>query len=233
MAVAQAAWTAAGTSSTSGTTVSTATAVLTSGNFGIAFVAFDTLTASTPTVSITDNASGSWTQIGTTVRSATFGTGKPSNAIFIRTTVGTGSTMTVTATFSSAITYKVITTRQFSGTAGSVSGITSVLGTSTPPALTTPSATASGDMYVTHLAVNDTSPSGWSGWTAASTGTIGSNPTAESSYTFIRAATASGTTTTGSGNQTGNTATSVEVAFVVFQGVVSTSVESWGILSIN
>jgi hypothetical protein len=232
MAVAQAAWTT-GAFVASGTSVTSGSATLTSGSYGIAYISFDSASASTPTVtSVTDSASGTWVQIGTTVYSATFGTGKPAVAVYIRTTIGTGTAITVTANFSSSTGTKSIATQQFSGTAGLRSGITSLLSTSTPGALTTPTSSAIGDMYLTVMGVNDTTPSGWSGWTAASnTVTTSTN---ENVYMWYLAASSVATATTGTGNQTGNTATSVQVAFVLYAGTpASTNVESWGTLSIN
>ena len=239
MAVAQAAWTAAAVSSTSGTTLGpTATAVLTTGNFGLAYVAFDTLTGlTTPTITISDSAGGSWTQIGSYVRPTAAGVGLPSLAIFIRTTIGTGTSMTVSATLSSAVQYKVMQTQQFSGTSGTYSSLVTsyAAGSTSWPALTTSTSNAVGDMYITVDGFNDTSPTAPSGWTVASNqGTTGSNPSMEAVYAYYKAATSIATATTGTGNQSANSANVDQAGFVLYAGTPApTSVESWGFLSIN
>jgi len=238
MAVAQAAWTAAAVSSTSGTALGpTASATLTTGNFGICYVAFDTLAGLvTPTVIISDSGGGSWTQIGSYVRPTASGVGLPSLAIFIRTTLGTGTSMTVSATFSSAVQYKVLQTQQFSGTAGTYSSVTTsyAAGSTSWPTIVTPTSLAVGDMYIYAAGFNDTSPSTPSGWTVASNpGTTGSNPSMEAVYAYYKAATSVATATTGTGNQSGNSANVSQAGFVLYAGTPITSVESWGFLSIN
>jgi hypothetical protein len=242
MAVAQAAWTAAAVnSSTSVNSITTTTAALNSNSFGIAYVAFDTISGLvTPTITMSDSAGGSWTQIGSYVRPTAAGVGLPSLGIFIRTTLGTGSSMTVTATVSGAgptyIQYKVLQTQQFSGTAGTYSSVTTsyAAGSTSWPTIVTPTSLAVGDMYLYAAGFNDTSPTTPSGWTVASNpGTTGSNPSMEAVYAYYKAATSVATATTGTGNQSGNSANVSQAGFVLYAGTPITSVESWGFLSIN
>lgn len=237
MAVAQAAFAAAVNSNTSGTSITTASAALTLNNTLFAYLSVGMTGSGTPTVTMSDSAGGSWVQVGSTVQAATSGTGSVGVMIFKRTTYGTGASFTVTATFSAAVVCKVMQTQQFSGTAGSTSTITSATSTTaTIPNLTTPAATASGDMYVLAVGTADagTTLSGWTGWSnATNNATAGTTPSGETMNAKYRAATGAGTTTTGTGNQTANTANNTQVAFVLFQGTPITSVESWDILSIN
>lgn len=243
MAIAQAAWTAAAVnSSTTVNSITTATGVLNSGSYGFAYVTTDTLAGLvTPTVTISDSAGGSWTQVGSYIRPTAAGVGLPSLSIWIRTTVGTGTSMTVTATVSGAaspyVQYKVLQTQQFSGTTGSYSSVTtSYAANSTSwPAIVTPTSNAIGDMYIFVVGINDTNLTTPTGWTLASNpATTGSNPSMEAVTAYYKAATSIATATTGTGNQSGNSANIAQAGFVLYQTTPGvTSVESWGLLSIN